>query len=166
MKKISLFLFLAAVLLTAALPASAQQQAGDSELQLQGSLSLGLKGDAPDNGTVFLNYGRFFTEKQELGLTVFAFVAGSSDLSGFGGPFYRYNFSSGKTVPYLGVSAATPFGDFGGSDILLTFEAGVKWYLERNLAFSLAANSNYDTDTSEFADQLQVLFGFSYVWGK
>lgn len=159
-------LFLVAVLLALTPPAFGQQTAGDSELQLQGSLTLGLNGDVPDNGSVFLNYGRFFTDRQEVGVSVFTFIINDGDFAGFGGPFYRYNFSSGKTVPYVGAAAAAPFGEFATGDILLTFEGGVRWFLERNIAFTLAANSNYDVDASDFSDQLQVLFGFSYVWAK
>lgn len=164
MKKIGCFLV--AVMLVASIPATAQQTAGDSELQLQGSLSLGIGSDGSDNGSVFLNYGRFFTDRQEAGALVFASFDSDGDFSGFGGPFYRYNLSTGKTVPYVGASAAIPFGDYSEGDILLTPEGGVRWFLERNLAFSLAANLPYDVNESEFHDQLQVLFGFSYLWGQ
>lgn len=159
-------LLLVAVLVLASFPAAAQQQSGDSELQLQGSLALGLKGDTPDNGTVYVNYGRFLTNRQELGGSVSVFLVGDSEIEGYGGPFYRYNFSTGKTVPYVGASVAGSIGDYSAGNFLLTVEGGVRWFLERNMAFTLAANENYDFDRSEFADRLQILFGFSYIWGR
>lgn len=159
-------LWLLAILVMAPLPVAAQQQAGDTEIQLQGSLSLGLDNDAPDSGSVFVNYGRFLTDRQEAGGSVIAVIVGDGDVSGFGGPFYRYNFTSGTTVPYVGAAAGASFGDYSTGDILLTFEGGVRWFLQRNMAFTLAGSTNYDVDESELADRLQVLFGFSYLWGR
>ena len=159
-------LWLVAVLVIAPLPITAQQQAGDTELQLQGSLSLSLDDEVQDSGSVFVNYGRFFTDRQEAGVSVFASIFEDGDIGGFGGPFYRYNFASGKTVPYVGAALGATFGDFSTGDVLLTLEGGVRWFLQRNIAFTLAGNTNYDVDESELQDRLQVLFGFSYVWGR
>ena len=159
-------LWLVTILLMAPLPVIAQQEAGDTELQLQGSLSLGLSDEVQDVGSVFVNYGRFFTDRQEVGGSVALFIIEDGDVGGFGGPFYRYNFASGTTVPYIGAAAGASFGDYSTGDVLLTFEGGVRWFLQRNIAFTLAGSTNYDVDESELADQLQVLFGFSHIWGQ
>jgi hypothetical protein len=159
-------LWLVAVLVIAPLPLAAQQQAGDTELQLQGSLSLSLDDDVQDSGSVFVNYGWFFTDRQEVGASVFASIFEDGDVGGFGGPFYRYNFVSGTTVPYVGAAVGATFGDFSTGDVLLTLEGGVRWFLQRNIAFTLAGSTNYDVDASELQDRLQVLFGFSYIWGR
>ena len=168
MTKPGLVLALAlASVLTIAGVAVGQQQKGDSELQIQGSLNLDFNSGGQDNGSVSLTWGRFFTDNQEAGLSVFTFFNQDGDLAGFGGPFWRFNFGSGKTVPYAGLAATTAFSDNDVSgDVLLTFEGGVRWFLERNIAFSLAGQTSYDIDNSDLDDRLRVLFGFSYFWKK
>ena len=152
-----------AVALICSMPVLAQQQSGDSQLQLQGSLRLGAPGKGQDSGSVFVSYGRFFTDRQEAGVSATGYIAGD-DLAGFGGPFYRYNFSSGKRVPYVGAAAGATFGDFGAGSTVLTFEAGIRFFINRNSAFSTGAITTYSIDESEFDDGLNVVFGFSYLW--
>jgi len=160
------YLLVAAVLLMAG-PVLAQQEQGDSELQFQGSLFLGISGDAQDSGAVQLIYGRFLTDKQEVGGTVGAFINSNGDWAGVGGPFYRYNFvSSGKLIPYAGAAATTTFGEYAGGDVLLNLEGGFRYFVNRSTAFTVAGSYQYDVDASDFADYLQVFFGFSYVWNK
>jgi hypothetical protein len=165
MKRFVLILMAA---LLCALPALAQQEKGDTELQLQGSLSLALDEDLDDSGTVNVLFGRFFTRGQEIGATVRADISGDGDVGGAAGPFYRYNFlTGGKTVPYLGAAAVATFGENqGGGDVQLDLEGGSRWFLSRNMAFTLSGVYSYDVDASEFADRLRVLFGFSYLWNK
>lgn len=161
------FFAMAAVVLLAAGPAAAQQEAGDTELQLQGSLNLAFSDDFEDTGTVNALYGRFLTDRQEVGATVGAFFVSDGDLAGVAGPFYRYNFlSDGKAVPYVGAAVLATFGEYTGGDVQLDLEGGARWFLDRNAAFSLAGRYSYDVDASDFADRLQVLFGFSYLWGR
>ena len=143
-------------------PGLAQQASGDTELQIQGSLNLGGK---EESGSVYLSYGRFFSDRQEAGLSVTGYTI-SGDLAGFGGPFYRYNFSNEDVVPYVGAAAGSSFGDFAGGDLLLTFEGGIRFFLSRNSAFSVAAVTNYSVEESEVLDGLNLVFGFSYLWGK
>lgn len=149
----------------ATVPVAAQQQEGDSELQLQGTLSIST-GDAEDSGAVSVNWGRFFTDRQEIGATAFTFFTADGDVAGYAGPFYRYNLASGTTVPYVGASAAAGFGDFSSGDALVNLEGGVRWFLARNMAFTLGGVYTYDVDESEFLDAVQVLFGFSYLWDR
>jgi hypothetical protein len=164
MKKTMLVLMLS-LLIT--LPALAQQEQGDTELQLQGSLSLGLDDEFKNAGSANAIYGRFFTERQEIGGALRVNFNSDGDLSGAAGPFYRYNFlTGGKTVPYVGAAVAATFGEYQGGDIQLDLEGGARWFLARNMAFTLSGLYSYDVDASEFADRLAVLFGFSYLWDK
>jgi hypothetical protein len=166
-RKMKKLMFIAMMGLMIALPSLAQQERGDGEFQLQGSLNLGISGDVDDSGTINLLYGRFLTEHQEVGGTIGTFINSSGDWSGFGGPFYRYNFTNdGKLVPYAGGALTATFGDFSQSDYLLSLEGGARYFVNRNTAFTVAGTYYYDVDASEFADYLQVLFGFSYVWNK
>lgn len=148
-------------------PALAQQQEGDTELQLQGSLNLATSGDFDHSGGVNVNYGRFFTAKQEWGVMVSASFQSDGDLGGFGGPFYRYNFATEEVVPFVGATAAAAFGDGQiGDGALLAIEGGVRYFLDRNTAFSVTGQTLYSIDEGELGDSLNVLFGFSRFWGK
>ncbi len=146
-------------------PAIAQQQQGDTELQFQGTLSIGISGGAQDFGAVAINWGRFVTDSHEFGVSGAALFDEEGDVFGVGGPFWRLNFGSGTAVPYIGLSAYTSFGDESG-DIFGNVEAGSRWFLKRNVAFSLAGTVLYDFDESDFGDNLNILFGFSYFWEK
>jgi hypothetical protein len=156
----------ATILVLLAVPALAQQEVGDTELQAQATLSIATSGDQDDTGTVLLNVGRFFTVRQEAGLSVFGILVGG-DLVGYGGPFYRYNFSNSNVVPYVGAAAAATFGDFGAGDsAVLTFEGGARFFLNRSTALSASARTEYSIDEQEFGDSLQLVFGFSHLWGR
>jgi hypothetical protein len=153
--------------LTVSVPALAQQEEGDKELQIQGTLTLATSGDTEHSGSVFVNFGKFFTLRQEAGLTLIGTFQEDGDLAGFGGPFYRFNFSAGRTAPFVGASAAAAFGTSGfGEGVLIGLEGGVRHYLSRRAAFSVAGQSGYSVDDQEFSDSLNVVFGFSILWGK
>jgi hypothetical protein len=160
----------------AAVPLAAQQTSGDSELQLQGTVSISTQkngdtgGNSNDSGSVAVNLGRFFTDHQEIGVTAFGIFDPAGDLAGLGGPFYRYNFGTGKTVPYVGASVDLAFGKFAGGTTsgggFATAEAGIRWFLARNSSFNLGAVYTYDLKEKKFQDQLQIMFGFSHFWKK
>jgi len=153
-------------LLAVAVPAYAQQAKGDNEFQLQGSVSIGISGqNKTDFGSVEMKYGRFITDYQQLGLEVTGFITGNNSIAGYGGPFYRYNFSKDKVVPYVGVGAAAYFGSQGiGKGATVDFEGGVRYFLDRRTAFTAAATTGYSFDNHTFADNLQFLVGFSHLW--
>jgi hypothetical protein len=154
------------VALATALPAAAQQQKGDSELQLQGSLKLATSSDFEHSGGVNVNYGRFFTDRQEWGVTVSGAFLPDGDVAGFGGPFYRYNFSSGDVVPFVGGALGASFGEGAiGDGVQLAAEGGVRFFLDRSKAFTVTGQTYYSVDNSELADTFDVLFGFSVFWG-
>jgi hypothetical protein len=161
LKTIGCLLILAAL---AASPASAQPEAGDNELQFQGSTSFDFEDQDRSAGSLFANYGRFLSVHHEVGASGIVEIKGSGDFSGFGGAFYRYNFPLGRVVPYAGVSVRAGFGDFS-SDPKLDFESGIRWYLEPKVAFTLATNAG-DIDSEDFGKKLDFLFGFSYLPGR
>lgn len=144
------------------------QPDGSTELQFQGNLALALNDDLPNFGVAVANYGKFITEHQEVGGRALLFVAddadGDIDFSGAAGPFYRYNFLTGEIAPYVGAAVTASFGDFTPGDVLLELEGGSRFFLDRNLAFTVAGTLNYDVDESELREVLNIFFGFSYFW--
>lgn len=145
----------------------AQQEEGDTELQVQGTLYLEIGSSDQDNsGFVRGLYGRFFTDQQQYGLTLTLGFNDQGDIGGNGGPFYRYNFDVAEDmVPYVGAALTTGFGDFVlGGDVLATLEAGNRWFLDRDTAFTIAAEVYYDIDASDLSDQVAITFGFSHFW--
>ncbi len=166
MRKLVLIALVVFFVLTS--PLLAQQEKGDLELQLQGALWLALDDAYEDIGVANVRFGKFLTDRQEIGGTILAVFNGDGDIGGTGGPFWRFNFTgNSKTVPYVGAAVQTGFGEFySESDVLATLEGGVRWFLQRNMAFTVGAQMDYDVDESEFSDYLGVLFGFSYFWEK
>jgi hypothetical protein len=157
-----------AALFALAGPVLGQQGSGDTELQLQGSLSVGGSGDQKDSGSVAVQLGRFFTDYQEIGLTGFGSFQSDGKFGGFGGPYYRYNFSAGNVVPYLGVSVGSTFGSFSsdGTTTIASGEGGARFFLDRKTAFTVAATKTYFFKQKEFDKGLTIQFGFSHLWGK
>ena len=151
-----------------AAPTQAQQGRGDTELQLQGSLNVG--GDAGESGSVSALLGRFFTDYQEFGLNVSgSYSTDGGGFNGSGGPFYRYNFSTGKVVPYLGLAVGSSFGHaFSGisTTTLFTGEGGVRYFVDRHTAFTVTATKVYLVKSKEFDKSVAISFGFSHLWGK
>jgi hypothetical protein len=147
-------------------PVVAQQAAGDSEFQLQGSITITDVGDLDNSGSVTATYGRFLTDLQEVGGTATGFFVREGKLAGWAGPFYRYNFSTSEIVPYVGGAAVATFGEFGSGDIELEFEGGVRFFLNRRTAFSVEGNTSYDVDEQELSDRLTIQFGFSFLTGN
>jgi hypothetical protein len=169
------FLLAVAALLGIAGPALGQQTIGDTQLQLQGSVFLGGSGDKDNSGAISVDLGRFFTDNQEIGLTATGGFVTNGKFSGFGGAYYRYNFSQGKIVPYLGAAAGTTFGNLGNSNsnikidstsTIATAEAGVRFFVDRRTAFTVETSKNYFFKTKDFDKGLTIQFGFSHLWGK
>jgi hypothetical protein len=160
------FVFAVAALLGLAGPVLGQQNTGDTELQLQGSLSVSGSGDQDTSGTVTVVLGHFFTDLQEVGAGVTGtFITGK--FVGSVAPFYRYNFSTGKIVPYLGVNAGTTFGKIaGGTSTLASVEGGVRFFVDRKTAFTVETSKTYFFKAKEFDKGLTIQFGFSHLWGK
>lgn len=157
-----------AILALIATPTLAQQESGDFELQAQGTLRLVTSGDSESFGTVLFNYGRFFTQNQQIGGAIVGSFNEDGDLKLSGGPFYRYNIprrEGANMVPYTG--ASVKFGEsYLSDDISIALEGGTRFFLNQSTAFSVGASTEYSIDEQEFADTIQVLFGLSYLWGR
>ncbi len=153
------------VLAAVAAPCQAQQQRGDNEIQLQGALSLATSGSQnADAGAVDVRYGRFFTDYQQVGVEVTGTITGGPALFGSIGPFYRYNFSKDKLVPYVGGGVTVLFGTQGGSGGVLDVEGGVRYFLDRRTAFTASATTGYSFNSHSFDKSITMLFGFSHLW--
>lgn len=164
MKRISGALLILFALL--AVPVVAQQE-GDNEIQLQGSLRIPLSGNNQESGSAIINWGRFVTDKNEVGVRLDLAFNSNGDLDGAIGPFWRYNFGTGEVVPFIGTAATVPFSQFTvKSEAVVQFEAGIRWLLQRNIAFSVTGRTHYFFRTSEFSKDVDMLFGFSYYWGQ
>lgn len=158
-----------AALLCLATPTLGQQGLGDTELQLQGSLSVGNSGGQKDSGTVDLQFGRFFSDHQEIGITVMGQFQSGGKFGGTGGPYYRYNVAPGNVVPYLGISPGSTFGttsNSGERTFTATGEAGVRFFADLKTSFTVSANKTYMFKSKEFDKGLVIQFGFSHLWGK
>ena len=162
-RKLLWIVFLLVCALTS--PVLAQQEAGDSEIQLQGTISISNIKGVSDSGGVSATYGRFLTLRQEVGGNVTAFLTGDGDVGGTVGPFYRFNFSSSKVVPYVGGAATTTYGDFGDGSVQWQLEGGVRFFLDRKTAFSIQGVT-YQAENVDFGDQLLIILGFSHLWGR
>jgi hypothetical protein len=142
---------------------------GDSELMIQGATSISLDDvEGGNTGSILASWGWFFTENQQVGAKTILVIRddakGDLDLGGAGGPFYRYNFLTGEIAPFVGASLLASFGDYRSGDVSLEIEGGVRWFLSRNLAFSVAGSIDYDVDEHELDDRLGVVIGLSYFW--
>ncbi len=156
--------------LTQAIAALAQQGSGDTELQAQGTLSLATSSQKNSSGGVDVVFGRFLTDAQEVGPMLMTTISGQNKLSGSAGAFYRYNFSTGQVVPYVGLAASGSFSSDkttgSTTGLMLNFEGGFRYFVDRRTAFSVEASEPYSTKDKAFGKQLNVLFGFSRLWGK
>jgi hypothetical protein len=159
------FAVVGAVLVAVAAPCQAQQQRGDNEFQLQGSLSLATSGSqTADSGAVDVRYGRFLTDYQQVGVEVTGTITGGPSLFGSVGPFYRYNFSKDKLVPYVGGGVTVLFGTQGGNGGELNVEGGVRYFYDRHTAFTVSATTGYTFNNHTFGKTIAMLFGFSHLW--
>jgi len=148
----------------------AQQQKGDSEIQISGFATV-IDGDAM--GSVFLKFGKFFTDNFQFGITpsVDINTFGSSTNTTFGaGAFLTYSFlsSDAKTVPYFGASYRKSdlenwdfeYGSVGG-------QAGFKQFVTPKTAFDISGNYLVSLPASDFVESeglVYISFGFSYLF--
>ncbi|PST95017.1 hypothetical protein C9I86_01775 [Photobacterium sp. NCIMB 13483] len=164
MKKNALGLLVAfAVMAPVAAQAAVQLPAGTQELGIQGNAKLGSGWDLNLNGS----YGTFVKDNWEVGGTASVAAKDENDaFSGKIGVFTEYNFvNSTNWVPYVG--AATELaglnynnedgleGDAGKSGdswaLNLKLAAGVKYFINPNVALTAEANYNIATDDIEFS---------------
>lgn len=164
MKKNALGLLVAfAVMAPVAAQAAVQLPAGTQEIGVQGNAKLGSGWDPNLNGS----YGKFIKDNWELGGTASVAAKDENDaISGKLGVFTEYNFvNSTNWVPYVGAAtelaalnynnkdgADSDFGQSGDSWALnLKLAAGVKYFINPNVALSAEVNYNIATDDIEFS---------------
>ncbi|CAN5675837.1 hypothetical protein BH23GEM11_BH23GEM11_07040 [soil metagenome] len=159
-------------------PASAQQQAGDRELQLTGSV-LAVTGQEEDSQALALlqaKVGYFLTDRVEIGAfpsltytrvtvrTPAGDVQDSSTRLGFGA-FGTYSFlaADAMTVPYLGGQAYRIDITNSEAQTWVGANAGLKYYFNRNMAFDMGGNALLGTGD---AGGVLILFqfGLSYLF--
>ncbi|ELV7515936.1 outer membrane beta-barrel protein [Photobacterium damselae] len=164
MKKNALSLLVAlAVIAPVAAQAAVQLPAGTQELGIQGNAKLGSGWDLNLNGS----YGTFVKDNWEVGGTASVRAQDANDaISGKLGVFTEYNFvNSTNWVPYVGAAtelAALSYsedkgasGDLGkdGDSWALNIKlaAGVKYFINPNVALTAEANYNIATDDIDFS---------------
>lgn len=151
MKKNALSLLVAlAVIAPVAAQAAVQLPAGTQELGVQGNAKLGSGWDLNLNGS----YGTFVKDNWEVGGTATIRAQDKNDVfSGQFGVFTEYNFvNSTNWVPYVGgaievgglsVSDSGADGNWGAN---AKFAAGVKYFINPNVAITSEVNYNIATD--------------------
>jgi hypothetical protein len=175
---ISFLVLLPLLFLAWSLPVSAQQQAGDRELQLTGSV-LAVTGQDEESQSLAIlqaKVGYFLTDRVEIGafpsltytrVTVqspFGPIEDSRTRVGFGA-FSTYSFlaADAMTVPYVGVQGYRI--DITDSEAQTWFgaNAGLKYYFSRNMAFDMGGNALLGTGD---AGGVLILFqfGLSYLF--
>lgn len=158
MKKNALSLLVAlSVLAPVAAQAAVQLPAGTQELGVQGNAKLGSGWDLNLNGS----YGKFIRDNWELGGTASIGAKDHNDeFNARIGVFTEYNFvNSTNWVPYVGAATElgglhmsdngtdTNFGKDGDSWALnVKLAAGVKYFVNPNVALTAEANYNIATD--------------------
>ncbi|NVP02119.1 outer membrane beta-barrel protein, partial [Photobacterium damselae subsp. damselae] len=163
MKKNALSLLVAlAVIAPVAAQAAVQLPAGTQELGIQGNAKLGSGWDLNLNGS----YGTFVKDNWEVGGTASIRAQDANDaFSGKVGVFTEYNFvNSTNWVPYVGAAtelAGLSYDNTNGADVdagkdgdswalNIKLAAGVKYFINPNVALTAEANYNIATDDIDF----------------
>ncbi|WP_318495505.1 outer membrane beta-barrel protein [Photobacterium leiognathi] len=163
MKKNALSLLVAlSVLAPVAAQAAVQLPAGTQELGVQGNAKLGSGWDLNLNGS----YGTFVKDNWEVGGTASVRAQDKNDaISGKLGVFTEYNFvNSTNWVPYVGAAtelAGLSYDEVNGANgdlgkdgdswaLNIKLAAGVKYFINPNVALTAEANYNIATDDIDF----------------
>jgi len=167
MKKIICVLFLFLLTNTA----FAQQQKGDSEIQISGFATLV---DGNGFGSVFLKFGKYFTDNLQLGISpsLFFQTGDFGDTTIGAGAFLNYSFlaSDAKTVPYFGFSyRKEDIEEWDFDNGRIGAQLGFKQFVTPKTAFDVAGNYLFAIPVGEqdwdFSDGFIYLsFGFSYLF--
>jgi len=164
--------------LVLASPSAAQQQAGDRELQLTGSLlaSSGEEGGSQALAIVQAKVGYFFTDRVQLGAfptlsytrvtveTPAGELRASDTRLGLGG-FATYSFlaEDAMTVPYVGAQVYRIDMTNPEAQTWAGANAGLKYYFNRNMAFDVGGNALLGTGDAGGV-LLLFQFGLSYLF--
>ena len=161
-------------------PLAAQQQAGDREVQLSGSVlaSAGEEGGSQALAIVQAKVGYFVTDRVQLGAfptlsytrvtveTAGGELRASDTRLGFGA-FGTYSFlaADAMTVPYVGGQIYKIDLTDSEAQTWVGANAGLKYYFNRNMAFDAGGNALLGTGD---AGGILVLFqfGLSYLFER
>lgn len=161
-------------------PLAAQQQAGDREVQLSGSVlaSAGEEGGSQALAIVQAKVGYFVTDRVQLGAfptlsytrvtveTAGGELRASDTRLGFGA-FGTYSFlaEDAMTVPYVGGQIYKIDLTDSEAQTWVGANAGLKYYFNRNMAFDAGGNALLGTGD---AGGILVLFqfGLSYLFER
>lgn len=176
-----LVLALGLLVLAASIPAFAQQEQGDTELGLNGSITIPHSSPSDTTGIVDVAYGYYFRQNDLIAGDATVLINKNS--FGFGLlPHYRHLFPTGnpKVYPFLGIKPGIFIfhikgseGFSGSTDVafLGEAEAGVRFYLSQRSALDVAYNFDYQSSSfgggNSFADKSQsvILVGFTHIFG-
>ena len=168
MKKYILVLI---ILTFISLPAFAQMEKGDSEVQILGQY-MTFTGEGGGGGTYIImgKYGYFVTNNVELGASPLYVGNTESDYGLFGlGIFGTYVvlLEDGKTAPYGSVVyyIYSPTGEDSGDSIsLLGLTAGVKYFMMPKVAMDFSGNYLMSLEEGSEGGMLTFLLGLSYLF--
>jgi hypothetical protein len=150
---------------TTVVPCFAQQQAGDKEIGIGGSVDMSHSSPIIGNASGQFSVGKFFTRTQFVGIEVTptaSFGASKTSVGGFLGGKYRYLFSreNTKVLPFVGVGGGAfimqPGSGLAGSGVA---EMGIKAYFSRRTSFEFGYNFLYLTGsgTQNFSQNTRSL---------
>jgi hypothetical protein len=148
--------------------ASAQQEAGDIELQLSGSAFT-----TTESSFTIVNtnakLGKYFTRALEFGVTTSLNATFSENTdasySGTAGGFVNYSFLSGDatTVPYLGAQYSKNLDSgFDQNKGSAGINGGFKFYINRRTAFDLGGNYLFPLEEAS-SGIILFQFGISFI---
>lgn len=166
-----LVLALGLLVLAASTPAFAQQQQGDSELGLNGAITI--PDSDPGGGTtglVAVNYGYYFRQNDLVGLDTLVIFNGNFQSLALLGR-YRHLFSTNNPMvyPFVGVQAGGIVAHDGGTNgnVAADGEAGVKFFVSQRTAIEVAYNFQYENTGGGFSHETfnVITFGFTHIFG-
>ncbi|HEV2991211.1 MAG TPA: hypothetical protein VG759_22420 [Candidatus Angelobacter sp.] len=176
-KRFSLQMFAVALfVLAVTVSGFCQQEKGDSELGMNGAITISHSDPGNTSGDVTVSYGYYFTKKDLVGFDTLTIL--SKDLQDvFLQGRYRHLFPTGnpKIFPFVGAAAGVEIIHTGGAlgggtqhPFVGTGEAGVKFFVSQRTALEIAYNLQYIHNANgSFADNSQSLitFGFTHIFG-
>lgn len=173
------FLVLAANLLLSVSSIFAQQEKGDTEIQISGTYytSVGTETQL-GQGLIQAKLGKYISDHLEIGvapvLTITTFPTTDpfgneeSEIKGSlgGGAFFVYSFLAGdaRTVPYFGgqyfKSDFSDEEDSGSAGI----NGGIKFFVSEKAAFDFSGNYLFNLNTASEGGALLFVVGVSYLF--
>lgn len=174
-KQVMSYVFIVIGVLMLAAPASAQVSAGLNELGGKGSVELGKASSDPESlWSMDINtyYGRFLTDRVEVGPAINVYKIEGEEASGAIGGFVNYHFGdiTGGLVPFAEVAAGQLFGGINGKPLYINGGPGVKWFFG-NGGGAIIANAYYrhqfiDTDVTTGANEFGLNVGVAIYFGR